>query len=53
MKLKVFCIISFISFLILTGCSSSDLYRFNYPDDPGMQDRMEKDFGDFPLWNNN
>lgn len=36
--------------LIITGCTTADLYRLNYPDDPVMQDRMEKEYGNEPLW---
>lgn len=43
--------IIFLLLYILVSCTSADLYRFNYSDDPGMQDRMEKDYGTFPLWN--
>jgi len=48
---KFFYLISILYLLALAGCTSADLYRLNYSDDPGMQDRMEKDYGDFPLWN--
>lgn len=41
-------LISGILFLsILSSCmSAGDLYRYNYSDDPVMQDRMEKEYGD-------
>lgn len=44
-------LIIFLLLCTLISCTSADLYRFNYSDDPGMQNRMEKDYGNFPLWN--
>lgn len=37
--------------ILLLSCTSADLYRLNYPDDPYIQGRMEKEYGDFPLYN--
>lgn len=52
-KKKILIFVGIIFLLIIESCSSSDLYRLNYPDDPNMQKRMEKDFGDVPFWNEN
>jgi len=40
--------IGMLFLLILSSCTSADLYHMNYPDDPVMQKRMEKEYGD---WN--
>lgn len=42
-----------ILLLTMISCTSADLYRMNYPDDPDMQRRMEKEYGDKPIWNIN
>lgn len=36
--------------LVLAGCSSADLYRLNYPNDPEMQERMEQQYGNSFFW---
>lgn len=49
---KVFYSALTILFLSLFfSCTSADLYRINYSDDPEMQNRMEKNFGNSPIWN--
>lgn len=53
LKKKLFILAGIIFLLLVESCSSSNLYQFNYNDDPGMQKRMEKDFGDVPFWNDN
>lgn len=50
-KKLAFLIAGFFFILLIESCSSANLYQFNYPDDPDMQKRMEKDFGDVPFWN--
>lgn len=50
---KIFLTAVILTAIILSSCTTADLYRFNYPDDPVMQDRMEKEHGNEPLWNDN
>ncbi len=47
--MKNFFIILILLFTVIS-CTSSDLYMINYSDDPGMQGKMERDYGKFPLW---
>lgn len=45
MKKAFYIISSILMLLILNSCTSASLYYFNYPDDPQMQQRMEKEYG--------
>lgn len=47
---KIIYIICVFILLVFVSCTSADLYRVNYPDDPQMQERMERDYGNKPLW---
>lgn len=52
-KKVIIVLVGSLLMLIISGCTTADLYRLNYPDDPDMQQRMERDYGDEPLWNYN
>lgn len=47
---KLFTLIGILFLLALAGCTSADIYRLNYSDDPAMQDKMIRDYGDVPFW---